>query len=100
MSEYFQRYSLPSASHNNTMPSQGKKPILISYLLRIFQLVTHKQTDSLYRLLRPINIVPQEKIISVRRKASGFEQSQKIEKLAMSVSAYMNWSLDLKEHGL
>ena len=65
-------------------------------VLRVLDLVAKKKTDSLERLLTSVNVVAEEKIVCLRRKATVLEKSEQIVVLSMYVTAYLQWRLKLQ----
>ena len=48
--------------------------------------VCQQEADGLQALLAPVNVVPQKKIVGLRREASIFEQPQQVRVLPMDVA--------------
>jgi len=55
-------------------------------VLRVLYFVTEEKSDRLDRLLSTVNIVSKEEIVSFRREASVFEDSQQVIVLAVNIT--------------
>lgn len=55
-------------------------------VLWIFDLVRQQQADSLQRLLATVDVVAQEQVVGLRRKATVLEQSQQVVILSVDVT--------------
>ena len=74
--------------------------ILLAHLLRILYLVAQEQADCLYALLRPVNVVSHEDVVTLRGETSGLKEPEEIIELAVGVATYMYRGRHLEEHGL
>jgi hypothetical protein len=55
-------------------------------ILRILDLIGQQQADSLQRLLAPVHVVTQEKVVALWRETAILEQPQKVIVLAVDVT--------------
>jgi len=69
-------------------------------VLRVFDLVGEQQADGLQRLLAAVDVVAQEEVVRLRRKAAVLEQTQQIVVLAVDVAADLERGLQLEQNGL
>ena len=66
----------------------------------VHDFVTNEETDRFERLLAPIDIVSQKKVVALGRKAAIFEQPEQIGELTVNVPANLEGGLEFEEHGL
>lgn len=65
-----------------------------------FHLVGQQAANCLKALLSSIHIVTQEEVVRLRRKATTFEQLEKIRVLSMDIPADLQRNAQLQEDGL
>lgn len=55
----------------------------------VLDLVCEQETDHLKRLLAPVNIITEEKVVGLRWKSAILEQPQKIRVLPVNITTYL-----------
>ena len=69
-------------------------------VFRVLDLEREQEADHLHRLLAAVDVVAEEEVVGVGRKAAVLEKAQQVVELAVDVAAHFDRRLELEKHRL